>query len=122
MWWWMFGALAAASTGRLEGVVTSPVDGRGLPNVDIVLRLESTEGAPHLAKTDRAGAFSFEDLPAGLYALDVVGRVPGVPAPGWVAARVSPVLVVPGATTTQQVVLSPVAAPPPAPPPTPRDT
>lgn len=122
MWWVLVGGLASASNGGLEGVVTSPIDGRGLPNVDVVLRLENAvDAAPHLARTDRLGTFRFEELPAGLYALDVVGHVPGAPAPGWLAARVSPVLVVPGAVTTQQVVLAP-PLPPRRPPPEPHDT
>jgi hypothetical protein len=121
MVWWLGTAVAAASAGRLEGVVTSPVDGRALPNVDVILRLESAPAAPpRLGKTDRTGAFAFEALPAGLYALDVIGAVPGTPAPGYVWTHVSPILVVPGTTATQQVVL---AAPPlPRPPPSARDT
>lgn len=117
--------------GRLEGVVTSPVDGRGLPNVTVVVRPTKPEGLAkakdeipgRLDTTDRDGLFHFDELPPGLYSLDVIGQSvrdsltgPG----GWVWTQVASVLVVPGVTTTEQVVLPEASlAPPPIVPGTP---
>lgn len=135
--WWVLGLSAFASansaTGRMEGVVTSGLDGRSLPNVDVILRpdAEPAEGegpvgeAPlRHVRTDLRGAFTFEGLAPGLYALDVVGTLPGLRLPGQpegvgVWTHLSPLVVVPGLTATPHVVLAP---PPPPPPPVPRDT
>jgi hypothetical protein len=122
MWWAVAVAAASTGVGTLEGVVTSSVDGRGLPNVDVVLRLDgehAQHASPELAevplrhvRTDRAGAFTFDGLPPGLYSLDVIGLLPtgAGPAAQGVWTHVAPILVAPGLTATRQVVLRPAPA------------
>ncbi len=124
---------STAGFGRLEGVVTSPVDGRGLPNVVVMVRPAPVGGmrtvtpgaqpknpeaggdeAPggssgRVDTTGRDGTFSFEELPPGLYSLDVIGESPVGDSPSEglqrVWTQISSVIVVPGLTTTERVTL-----------------
>jgi hypothetical protein len=115
-----------SGVGALEGVITSPIDGRGLSGVDVVVRHVVQRGAVEVdpwssaTRTDFTGAFHFEALPPGVYSLDVLGEVPaaafqrGSPAqrasgpdraPDRVWTQVAPIVVVAGSTAVEQVVL-----------------
>jgi len=100
-------ASGPTSTGGLHGVVTAQKDGLGMPSVSVTLRsviapccsrLEREE-APwvEVRNTDTEGVFRFDDVPAGLYAIEahLDGRE-------WSS---EPILVVPGLRVHEHIVL-----------------
>jgi hypothetical protein len=107
---------ASETTGRLEGVVTGQRYGLALPAVSVTLRAwrpQVRAGELPLVsvrQTDRNGTFAFDDLPAGLYALEATGE-------GQQRATVSPVLVVPGVPVTEHLVVAETPRPYRPPPP-----
>jgi hypothetical protein len=100
-------ASPSAGKGGLHGIVTGRTDGLGVSSVSVTLRSiarapsqPSTEAAPfvEVRDTDVEGVFRFDDLPAGLYAIEA--RINGLE---W--ANFAPILVVPGLETREHLVL-----------------
>lgn len=93
--------------GGLHGIVTGRTDGLGMPSVSVTLRSlpsPSTQVAARDApwvevrSTDTEGVFRFDDIPAGLYAMEahLDGRA-------W--SSFEPILVVPGFRLHEHIVL-----------------
>jgi len=104
-------ASGPASAGGLHGIVTGRTDGLGMASVSVTLR--SVPTSPPLAteeaqwvevrNTDIEGVFRFDDVPAGLYAIEahLDGRE-------WSS---EPILVVPGLRVHEHIVLGESPAP-----------
>lgn len=108
-------ASGPVGNGGLHGIVTGRSNGLGMPSVSVTLRSlpapdarrAEEEKAPwvEVRSTDTEGVFRFDDVPAGLYAIEAQldGRA-------W--SSLDPILVVPGARLREHIVLGDV---PPAP-------
>jgi hypothetical protein len=105
-------ASGPAPTGDLHGVVTGRSDGLGMPSVSVTLRLvpccspRASDDAPwvEVRNTDTEGVFRFDDIPAGVYAIEA--RLDGRQ---WSS---DPILVVPGTRVHEHIVLGDAPATP----------
>lgn len=75
--------------GEMRGVVTRSDDGLGIREVRVVLRRDRSREVVSIERTGRGGAFTFDDLPQGVYSLEAT-------AAGFEKQVLAPIVVKPG--------------------------
>ncbi|MEO0604797.1 MAG: carboxypeptidase-like regulatory domain-containing protein [Myxococcota bacterium] len=95
---------AKVRLGEMRGVVTGADDGLGIRKVKMTLRRDGTREVVSVKRTGRNGAFTFDDLPRGVYSLEAT-------AVGFLPRILAPILVQPGKDTrVEHISLTPEPA------------
>lgn len=73
-----YGVTEEVPIGSLEGDVTMLENAKALPNADVIIRAQfetpETVRKSRFTKTDAAGNFTFRNIPAGTYVMEVYGK------------------------------------------------
>ena len=94
----------ALGDASVHGVITSHSSGFSLPRVSVTLRSTTDDSFVRRGATDRAGAFRFENLPAGLYSLEASYA-------GYQRVTLAPFMVLDGVERKQPLSLRKLAHP-----------